>query len=128
MDLFTWSIKDVLIIEPNFICHQLAISLDAMAVVQKKRTMGEEKMNDIRQETNKLMEVGFVREIKYPTWLANVMIVKMGNRNWIMCNGYTDLNRTCPKDSYRLPNINKFVDGASSHDIVSLMDAYLGYN
>ncbi|XP_057452766.1 uncharacterized protein LOC130744612 [Lotus japonicus] len=45
-----------------------------------------------------------------------------------MCTDYTDLNKNCPKDPYPLPNIDKLVDGASGHALLSLMDAYSGYN
>lgn len=45
-----------------------------------------------------------------------------------MCTDYTDLNKTCPKDPYPLPSIDKLVDDASGHALLSLMDAYSGYN
>lgn len=34
----------------------------------------------------------------------------------------------CPKDSYPLPSIDRPVDGASQYQVLSFMDAYLGYN
>lgn len=70
----------------------------------------------------------FIREIKYLTWLANVVMVKKENGKWRMCIDYTDINKTCPKDSYLLPNIDKLVDGVSGHALLTLMDAYSGYN
>ena len=45
-----------------------------------------------------------------------------------MCVDYKDLNKVCPKDSYPLPNINRLVDGAAGHKILSFLDAYSGYN
>jgi len=39
--------------------------------------------------------VGHVREIQYPEWLANVVLVKKANGKWIV-----DLKKACPKDSY----------------------------
>ena len=45
-----------------------------------------------------------------------------------MCVDYTGLNRTCPKDAYPLPNIDKLVDNSSSYKLLSFMDAYSGYN
>ena len=45
-----------------------------------------------------------------------------------MSTDYTDLNKHCPKDSYPLPSVDKLVDGASGNEILSLMDAYSGYN
>nr|KYP72761.1 Transposon Ty3-I Gag-Pol polyprotein [Cajanus cajan] len=69
-----------------------------------------------------------IREIQYPTWLANVVMVRKSNGNWRMCTDFTDLNKACPKDSYPLPNIDCLVDNASGYELLSFMDAYSGYN
>lgn len=56
-------------------------------------------------------------EIKYTTWLANMV-----------STDYIDLNRACPKDSYPLASIDRLVDGALGYGLLSFMDAYSGYN
>ncbi|XP_014492389.1 uncharacterized protein LOC106754837 [Vigna radiata var. radiata] len=56
------------------------------------------------------------------------IMVKKANRQWRMCVDFTDLNKACPKDSYPLPNIDRLVDGASGHTVLSFLDAYSGYN
>jgi len=45
-----------------------------------------------------------------------------------MCVDYTDLNKACPRDAYPLPSIDRLVDGAAGHAILSFLDAYSGYN
>nr|KYP61273.1 Transposon Ty3-I Gag-Pol polyprotein [Cajanus cajan] len=45
-----------------------------------------------------------------------------------MCVEYTDLNKTCPKDSSPLPSIDRRVDGASWNALLNFLDAYSGYN
>jgi hypothetical protein len=45
-----------------------------------------------------------------------------------MCIDLTDLNKACPKDYYPLPNIDQLVDATAGHELLSLMDAYSGYN
>ncbi|XP_020216687.1 uncharacterized protein LOC109800307 [Cajanus cajan] len=45
-----------------------------------------------------------------------------------MCTDYTNLNKACPKDAYPLPNIDRLVDGASGHNMLTFLDAYSGYN
>jgi len=45
-----------------------------------------------------------------------------------MCVDYTDLNKACPRDAYPWPNIDRLVDGAAGHTILSFLDAYSGYN
>lgn len=75
-----------------------------------------------------MLDAGFIREADYTTWLANVVLVKKSNGKWWMCTDYTDLNKACPKNSYPLPSIDRLVDGSSGHAMLSLMDAYSGYN
>ena len=45
-----------------------------------------------------------------------------------MCVDFTDLNKACPKDSYPLPRVDVLVDSTAWHQLLSFMDAFLGYN
>ena len=76
----------------------------------------------------KLLEVDFIREVYYPEWLANVVMVKKANGKWRMCMDFIDLNKACPKDSYPLPRIDLLVDSTVGHQLLSFMDAFSGYN
>jgi len=80
----------------------------------------------IRQETHKLLSAGHIREIQYPEWLANVVLVKKANGKWRMCVDFMDLNKACPKDSYPLPNANALVDSTSGCRLLSFLDAFSG--
>jgi len=37
---------------------------------------------------------------------------------------YKELNKACPKDSYPLPNIDRIVDRAAGHKVLSFLDSY----
>ena len=45
-----------------------------------------------------------------------------------MCVDFIDLNKACPKDSYPLPRVNVLVNFTTQHQLLSFMDAFLGYN
>jgi hypothetical protein len=45
-----------------------------------------------------------------------------------MCINYTSLNKACLKDEYPLPRICQIVDSTSSCELLSFLDAYLGYH
>ena len=70
----------------------------------------------------------FIREVYYPNWSANVVMVNKANGKWRMCVDFTNLNKTCPKDSYPLPRIDQLVDSTMGHKLLSFMDAFSGYN
>nr|KYP60941.1 Retrovirus-related Pol polyprotein from transposon 17.6 [Cajanus cajan] len=115
-------------IDPKVMCHKLSICAEARPVSQRKRKMRMERKLAVETEVAKLLEAGFIREVHYTTWLANVVMVKKPNEKWRMCIDYTNLNKACPKDAYPLPNIDRLVDGASGHGVLTFFDAYSGYN
>ena len=121
---FTWRPSDMVGIDPNFISHKLNVNPSAKPKLQRRR----KKLEVVRVETKKLLSIGHIREIQYPEWLANVVMVKKANGKWRMCVDFTDLNDACPKDSYPLPSIDTLVDYASGRGMLSFLDAYFGYN
>ena len=84
--------------------------------------------NAIKEEVHKLVTTEFIREVYYPDWLANIVMVKKANGKWRMCVDFTDLNKACPKDSYPLLRIDQLVDLTAGHQLLSFMDGFLGYN
>ena len=88
----------------------------------------QERDRAIAEEVRKLQDVEFIREVYYPDWLANVVMVKKANSNWRMCVDFKNLNKACPKDSYPFPRVDILVDLTARHRLLSFMDAFSGYN
>ena len=82
----------------------------------------------IAEEVRKLQDVEFIREVYYPNWLVNVVMIKKANGKWRMCVYFTNLNKVCPKDSYPFPRVDILVDLTARHQLLSFMDAFSGYN
>ena len=80
------------------------------------------------EEIKKLLEANFIREVFYPNWLPNVVMVKKSNGKWRMCVDFTDLNKACPKDNFPLPMIDQLVNSTTGHKLLSFMDAFSRYN
>ena len=57
-------------------------------------------------KVNKLLAANFIREVYYPEWLADVVMVKKANGKWRMYVDFTNLNNACLKDSFTLPRID----------------------
>jgi len=112
----------------GIIYHKLTICPQAKPISQKKKKMGEEWRKVVKEEVDKLLLANFIREVRFSTWLANVVMVKKANGKWRMCTDYTHLNRVCPKDAYPLPSIDRLVDGVSGYQVLSFLDAYSRYN
>ena len=105
VDMFAWTPTDMPGVSPDVITHRLSIFKEARPISQKNRDLGNEKRLAAKEEAGKLLSAGFIREVRYTTWLANVVMVTKPNGNWRMCVDYRNINSACPKDTYPLPNI-----------------------
>ena len=102
-------------IDPLVVVHKLNVSPSFSPIRQKKRVFAQERDKAIAEEVRKLLEASFIREVYYPDWLANVVMIKNANGNWRICVDFTDLNKAYPKDSYPLPRIDTLVDSTARH-------------
>ncbi|XP_075633743.1 uncharacterized protein LOC142606245 [Castanea sativa] len=124
-DIFAWSHKNMLGINLSTMVHKLNVCPSFPTVRQKKRVFAQERDKAIAEEVRKLLETDFIREVYYPEWLANVVMVKKANGKWRMCVDFTDLNKACPKDSYPLPCINLIVDSMIRRNVEVYVDDML---
>ena len=109
-DVFSWKQADMGGIDPTVITHKLHTNPSFKPVKQKRRSFTPERQKAINEEVGKLLQAGAIREVEYPEWLANVVLVKKANGKWRLCIDFTDINKACPKDSFPLPRIYLIVD------------------
>ena len=76
IDVFAWSHEDIPAIDPSVITHHLNVYPSSKPVQQKKRFFAPERDNAIKEEVQKLTTMQFIREVYYPDWLANVVMVR----------------------------------------------------
>ncbi|VFQ67186.1 unnamed protein product [Cuscuta campestris] len=79
---------------------------DAEPIEQRRRHLSKDRRDFVKKEVDMLQAAGHVKEIKYPTWLANVVQVPKG-QIFRMCVDYTDQTAGC--------------------EVMSFMDAFRGY-
>nr|CAN64615.1 hypothetical protein VITISV_036196 [Vitis vinifera] len=115
-------------IHPSIASHRLNVFPAARPVRQKIRRFHPDRQEVIRNEIDKLLEARFIREVSYPDWLANVVVVPKKEGKWRVCVDYTNLNSACPKDSFPLPRIDQIVDSTSGQGMLSFLDAFSGYH
>lgn len=63
MDQFTWESSDMPNIDPNIVCHHIALDPAIKPIKIRKRMEGEEKRKVVEDEFRKLMKVDFIKEI-----------------------------------------------------------------
>ena len=127
-DSFAWSSANIQGISLEVTSHELHVDPTYRPIKQKRRKLGPERAKAMNDDVDWLLKFGSIREVKYPDWLANPVVVKKKNGKWRVCIDFTDLNKACPKDSFPLPHIDRLVEAIVGHELLSFMDAFSGYN
>ena len=99
-DVFAWKQADMGGIDPTIITHRLNVSPFFKPVKQKRRSFALERQKAMNEEVGKLLQAGAIREVEYPEWLANVVLVKKANGKWRLCIDFTDVNKSMPKRQF----------------------------
>ena len=69
-------------IDPELTCHRLNIDPKEKPIRQKRRALNNERYTALKEEVDKLISNGSIRETKYPSWVANHVLVKKPNGKW----------------------------------------------
>ena len=80
--MFAWDACDTPRINPNFIYHHLNVNPSITPKKQSPWRPSREHAEAIREEVTKLKLAGAIKEIFYPKWLANTVLVKKKSGKW----------------------------------------------
>ena len=113
--VFAWNAYEAPRVDPNFICHHLNVNPFITLKKQLPQRPSREHTEAIRNEVVKLKQAGAIKEVFYPQWLVNTVVVKKKTGKWRVCVDFTDLN-TFPYASNRLvgrcngrPSLDEFL-------------------
>lgn len=75
-DVFAWTYAQMPGLDPQLVSHKLKIKVGYKPVKHAPRNSGPELEIQIKEEIQKLLDVGFIKPVQHPTWLANIVPVK----------------------------------------------------
>jgi hypothetical protein len=90
--------------------------------------MSDEKTEVAKVEVHRLLEAKFIEPIDYPTWLANVVMVKRKMASGGCAWSSLALIRTALRMISPLPRIDKIVNSTIVCEVMSLLDCFSGYH
>ena len=122
--MFVWNAYEAPGIDPDFICHHLNVNPSITLRKQPPRRLSKDHYEAVKDEVTKLKQAGVIKEVFYPEWLANTVVVKKKSGKWRVCVDFRDLNKACSKDPFPLPQIDQLVDATVSHPRMSFLDAF----
>ncbi|KAL0308141.1 UNVERIFIED_CONTAM: hypothetical protein Sangu_2992700 [Sesamum angustifolium] len=115
-------------LDPKVVVHHLSVKKGTRPVKQSQRRFQPELIPLIKGEVNKLIEVSFIREVKYPMWISSIVPVRKKNGQIQVCVDFRDLNNACSKDDFPLPIVELMIDVTTGHEALSSMDGSSRYN
>ena len=128
IDVFAWNAYEALGVDPEFICHHLKVNPLITPRKQPPRHPSKEHAEAVLEEVTKLKQAEAIKEVFYPEWLVNTVVVKKKSGKWRVCVDFTDLNKACPKDPFPIPKIDQLVNATVGHHRMRFLDAFQGYH
>ena len=128
VDVFAWDAYEAPSLDPKFICHHLNVNPLVTPKRQPPRRPSNEYVEAIKREMIKLKQAEAIKEVFYPQWLANTVVVKKKIGKWRVCVDFTNFNKACLKDPFPMPRIDQLVDATVGHLRMSFLDAFQGYH
>ncbi|TYK30252.1 uncharacterized protein E5676_scaffold595G00790 [Cucumis melo var. makuwa] len=128
-DIFAWSYKEMLGLDPKVEVYHLAIKPGYRPIKQAQQHFRPELISQIEVEVNKLIEAGFIREVKYPTWIANIVPVRKKNGHFVFVMPFglnvgvtyqCAMHRGIEIDQSKIDVLQKMPRPESLHDLKSL--------
>ena len=124
VNIFAWNAYEAHGVDPNFICHHLNVNPMVIPKKQAPQCSSKEHVKAIKKEVIKLKQARAIKEVFYPKWLVNTVMVTKKSGKWRVCVDFTDLNKVCPKNPFLMPRIDQLVDATVDHSQMSFLDAF----
>ncbi|XP_073130781.1 uncharacterized protein [Henckelia pumila] len=74
-DVFAWSVSELTGVSEEIMVHRLNTLAGVRPIKQKNIHFGPEKDKVIKKEVDELLKTRHIREVQFPTWLSNVVLV-----------------------------------------------------
>ena len=82
----------------------------------------------MKEKVNNLKKARDIKEVFYPKWLANTVVVKKNTGKWRVCVDFINLNKACPKGPFPVLRIDQLVSATFVYPQMCFLDAFQGYH
>ena len=115
INVFAWNSYEALGVDLSLIYHYLNVNPYVTPKKQLPRRSSKEHSDAVKDEVTKLKQARAIKEVFYPEWIANTVVVKKKNGKWRVYVDFTNLNKACPKNLVPMPRINQVLDAIVGH-------------
>ena len=75
-----------------------------------------------------MLAVGIIAPTRHLSWFSNLVVVRKKNRQLRICIDFQNLNISCIKDNYPLPDMETMLQRVTRSSMISMLDDFSGYN
>jgi hypothetical protein len=109
--------------------HQLPNKAGFGPYKQGARNFKPEIVGRVKEEVDRLLQVGFIQPCRYADWVSNIIPMEKKSKGMVrICLSIRNLNRATLKDEYPTPVADLLIDSASGNKVISFLDGNAGYN
>ena len=77
--MFAWNAYEATGVDPSFIYHHLNVNPSITPRKQPPRRSSKDHSNAVKDNVMKLKQIRAIKEVFYPEWLANTVVMKKKN-------------------------------------------------
>ena len=95
---------------------------------QKLRQINPKVAPIVQKELQKMLAIGIIAPIIHSSWCSNLVVVRKKNGSIRICICFRNLNTSCLKDNYPLPDMETLLQRVTGSGMMSMLDGFSGYN
>jgi len=127
-DIFSWTCNDLKTYDTSVIQHVIPLKYEAKPFQQKLRKNYPDTKQQIKKESNKLLQTRIIFYVKHSQWVSNMVLVRNKNGDICICIDFRNLNKASEKYNFPLPPMEQILQSVVGSEMMSFLDGFSGYN
>ena len=127
-DVISWSYDDMKGLDPQFYQHKINLSPHTIPIKQRRYRFNPNYVAKVKEEIEKLLRVGFIRQVKQTTWLSPIVAMPKMNGKLRVCVDYRKLSEASINDAFPLPFTDGVLDTVAGQEMYTFLGGFNGYN
>lgn len=115
-------------LDPALYTHRIYIIPECKPMRQPQRRINPTLRDIVKNELQKLLNVGFIYPILENQWVSPLVIVPNKGGKWQFCIDYRDLSSATKKDHFPFPFIDQVLDNLAGKKYFSFLNGFSGHN
>ena len=108
--------------------HHMNLKENAKPVRQHQRRLNPKYYPIVKEEIEKLLEIGFIYPMLYSEWVSPIVTVPKKSGKIRICQDFRKPNKTTKKDYFPLSFMDAILDAMAGHQCFSFLDDFSSYS